>query len=506
MRTSVWFRGVIAAVALCLMLSLAAQVVLLREVREDRWNTAVQDATNVLRTLETDIARNFEMVDLSLQGAQDAMGRVDLSHLDPVVRNMVLFDRAASASYLGIMMVLSPSGSVLHDAGSLAPRQVDLSDRDYFRAQIRAPQSPFVSRPFNSRLSDDTLIALSRRLSGPDNSFAGVVSAGISLRFFRSIFSQVDLGPHGTIELMRNDGQLVMQWPVQDIRQMVDAGRLSVLSSHLGAAEGGMFTATSPDDGILRQYIYREVGRFPLTLVVGFSINDVMELWRWQAIGFGVIGTLVAGAVIGLGIALNRAIEREMLMSRKLESLATTDALTGLANRRRFDEHLRSTASSTARAGRPLALMMIDVDHFKAVNDRFGHRQGDAVLQRIGHAIAGCARRLEDCVARYGGEEFAVILPGADMAAASRMAEAMRRAVETMPGSDEIPVTVSIGLACADLMRATDGTRLLADADAALYRAKANGRNRVERTGRVRPSPAGPAHPLPPEGQDRASA
>jgi diguanylate cyclase (GGDEF)-like protein len=167
----------------------------------------------------------------------------------------------------------------------------------------------------------------------------------------------------------------------------------------------------------------------------------------------------------------------------KLHQAAVTDALTGLANRRFFMDRLRIEVERAGREGRPLAVAMIDLDHFKWINDTFGHGVGDVVLERAAGRLQAAVRPY-DLVARYGGEEFVALLPGAGPAEAKAVAERMRAAVEGMPTewhrgheTGSRPVTVSIGVAC--LAGDDDGgSRLLQRADAALYAAKRNGRNR----------------------------
>jgi diguanylate cyclase (GGDEF)-like protein/PAS domain S-box-containing protein len=168
----------------------------------------------------------------------------------------------------------------------------------------------------------------------------------------------------------------------------------------------------------------------------------------------------------------------------KLRTLAGRDALTGLANRRTFDDILASEWRRAKRANAPLSLLMVDVDHFKQFNDRLGHQRGDECLRAIAEVLAGEARRAGDISARYGGEEFAVLLPATDSAGAAHIAENLRAAVEQFgvdhPLSSAGPkVTVSIGTATVTPMADERVEKLICFADIALYRAKELSRNRV---------------------------
>jgi diguanylate cyclase (GGDEF)-like protein len=169
--------------------------------------------------------------------------------------------------------------------------------------------------------------------------------------------------------------------------------------------------------------------------------------------------------------------------NRKLATLSTTDGLTGLANRRHFDEVLRAECARAARARQPLALIMLDVDYFKRFNDHYGHQAGDACLVRVAQTLAAGTRRASDLAARYGGEEFAIVLPNTDALEAQRIGEALRGAIEALGiehgGSATGQVSISVGIAIQPALDSGDPDDLLRLADAALYRAKDAGRNCV---------------------------
>lgn len=171
----------------------------------------------------------------------------------------------------------------------------------------------------------------------------------------------------------------------------------------------------------------------------------------------------------------------------QVRALAAADGLTGVANRRTFDTRLAAEIDRSVRSGQPLSLVLFDVDHFKRLNDTYGHQAGDETLQRVAAALQAGARSI-DLVARYGGEEFALVLPGASASGAAEVAERIRQAIASMPG--EPSVTASMGV--ADFPSAAlNATDLVAAADEALYAAKSGGRNRVAVS--TRRSPASPA-------------
>jgi diguanylate cyclase (GGDEF)-like protein len=188
--------------------------------------------------------------------------------------------------------------------------------------------------------------------------------------------------------------------------------------------------------------------------------------------------------------AMNHALEhrvadrtRELAEANaRLAQLAVTDGLTGVYNHRHFHERLALEVERSGRNGLPLALFMIDVDHFKAYNDRHGHPAGDEVLRQVARLLAE-GRRVNDFVARYGGEEFAVVLVDTPKLGAAQVADKLRQRIADFPfpHASEQPggaITVSVGVA-AFPEDATQPEALVRAADAALYRAKAAGRNRI---------------------------
>ena len=193
--------------------------------------------------------------------------------------------------------------------------------------------------------------------------------------------------------------------------------------------------------------------------------------WQWLAI-------LLAGVLLLLMLWLAW---RQLRQSRRLHRLALTDALTGISNRRHIEYMLHVAVDEARRSHRELAVIMLDIDHFKRVNDSHGHPAGDQVLEQIVHVCQGALRQ-HDRLGRMGGEEFLVVLPDTDIEGGLQVAERLRACVAaTRPVVGGVELQLSISLGVAQLRAADTGaTSLVRRADAALYHAKDNGRNRVE--------------------------
>lgn len=215
--------------------------------------------------------------------------------------------------------------------------------------------------------------------------------------------------------------------------------------------------------------------------------------WYWA----GALGLLAIGLAVQMVLNSRAAMKRERNLVRtaaqlrevsaELDRLARTDALTGIANRRALFDLLGVEFRRSRRYGRELSVLMLDLDHFKHVNDRWGHPFGDYVLREIAGLIGHNVRE-SDIIGRYGGEEFAVILPETDTRRAVIVAEKLRRAAEafeyrtqeTPPtGDPPVRITISIGVASLPVEEDQDEVELIGRADQALYEAKRTGRNRV---------------------------
>jgi diguanylate cyclase (GGDEF)-like protein len=443
------------------------------DMRHGEETVARRTLENLASSIDADVSRNVELYDLSLRNVTNNLVMPELKSVSKEVRHLILFDHAATAKHFGAIQVFDAEGRLTIDAASFDPPPENRSDEEYFQVHRDKPDvGLFISRPMLHR--GTYAIVLSRRVTGADGSFLGIVAGSIRFSYFHDLFDRLTLGPDDAITVFRRDGSIIMRTPF-------DLDLIGKNLSHLPnmrrvlSEPSGSFTGVNAVDSIARLFVWRD-GNRPLVVLVGKPWRDILQLWNTEV---SRIGTVMAGLilfVLGGALFLAREIGRRAQAEDQLEEMATTDALTGLKNRRKFDTEMDEEWRRAARNKTPVALLMIDADHFKTYNDTYGHQAGDQVLVGIAICISDSVRRAGDCTARFGGEEFAVLLPGNSATDALGVAENIRRKVEHW-SEDPTATTVSVGVASMIPVAGLDWSHLIESADKALYAAKANGRN-----------------------------
>lgn len=470
------------AVIAIVMVGLCGMV--LYESRQDALNHTRESLRDIALIAERDIERNFELYELSMQAVVDGLKDPEVMSLPPRLRREVLFDRAASARYLGSILVLNARGDIILDSGSDVPRKGNFADRDYFSVQRDNPAAGvYVSDPYASRLREGTpSIALTRRISNPDGSFAGIVLLSVNLEYFHTLFAGLSLGPHGSLSLIGKDGVMLMRQPYDPRIAGRDIRNASTFR-HFMAEQEGSFGDTASIDGIRRLYWFRNFPNTPLIIMAAAAEQDIYAAWRRRALTIGSLMVLFGTTFIGLAALLGIQLRRRMRAESELQLLARIDGLTGLNNRRSLGEILDAEWRRAKRTRSAVSLLFVDIDRFKAYNDTYGHQAGDDALAAVARCITDSIRRPADTAARYGGEEFIVVLPDTPATGASEIAEKIRRAICSCgiehAGSEHGCVTASIGAVSCTPQSDDDVTAVIKAADEALYNAKATGRNRV---------------------------
>lgn len=473
--------GSAITVAFCALFALG-----LWESRSRDRDQARLAAQNVVASMSSEIERNLELYGISLEAVVDGLKMHGIDALDPELRQRVLFDRSASAKDMGSIVVLDRNGTLTHDSRIWVPMPEDHSERDYFLALKRNPRAGFyVSQPW--RAIDGDYIAISRTLTDDKGRFTGVVAGSMRLSYFASMFSQINLGPRDTVTLIRDSGELIMRAPfLPELIGRSFAGTPAY--ERISAASSGWFEKVGGLDGVERMFVFRRIADYPLILSYNLATDDIYAPWRRKAWLLGALAVSLCAINLMLLGFLVRALRKHGEAEARMAAMATTDSLTGIANRRALDAAFAREWNRAMRSRTPVSLLMLDADHFKAYNDAFGHQAGDAALAAIADCIRLNIRRASEMCARYGGEEFAVLLPGLAPAEAAVRAEAIRSSLTALRKAqherpDSVP-TVSIGVACMIPRQGLEPRDLVKLADSALYEAKTGGRDRVEIAGR----------------------
>ncbi|NYH18852.1 diguanylate cyclase (GGDEF)-like protein [Paraburkholderia bryophila] len=304
----------------------------------------------------------------------------------------------------------------------------------------------------------------------------------LQLNYFRYLFDGMNLGSGGSMALMLDDGTMLMRRPYD--QKIIDRSLMGTANyTRFAQTSSGAFFGTAAIDGVKRWYTYRHINGFPMILDVALATEDIYAEWRTRA---WLIGSLMAALdmmIVGFALSFSQQWKRRLSIEEELRVLARTDGLTGLLNRRTFEESAQDEWRRAQRTGHALSMLLIDVDHFKGFNDLYGHSAGDDALVAVAYRISQSIRRPGDIAARFGGEEFTVLLPNTDIDGAARIAEKILASIRALQlrhvASTHEFLSVSIGVACTVGHQFPNLRSLVNASDVAMYEAKNSGRNRV---------------------------
>ncbi len=408
---------------------------------------------------------------------------------------------------------------------------LNVSDRPHFQKALVSRDFALSDYLINRLRQTPTLFATYPAMKA-DGSIDGVVLASIDLQWVSDLAATAAQHSDASVALVDDTGMLIAASGDQSSFIGKQVARNALADAMLARDEGTVTAAGF--DGVRRIFAYVRVPWTEARLAVGLdetavlsSIDRELDIAYLQLALVGMFVLLVAwfggeqlivrpirllvrtatrfgrgdfhvratqerwlaefqplaAALDDMASKLAEREEELRIANQHLEELASLDGLTGLANRRGFDRQIECDWRQAAERGAPLALMMIDIDHFKLFNDRYGHVAGDACLRAVGEMLSLVALDYNVLVARYGGEEFALLLPGLDIAKATSLADEARKAVEELfIAHEETPcgyVTVSVGVESLVPEPDQSAAYLVEAADGALYAAKRCGRNTV---------------------------
>ena len=376
------------------------------------------------------------------------------------------------------------NGDLYYFPNDRAGPRDNVADREYFKAVIdAAPGQRHIGVPVVSRVSGQWRLPVSVRMRRAHSGLE-VINASLDLSALIGAFESERPKPNGTIGLWKTDGTLLVRAPqVESLVGKKLGERWLELNAIRNQPAGWFLSKAGPVDGEARLVGHARLKDSALAVVVTATLADTLESYYRQLLLIFVVLVLLTLGGAMYSASLLRALRVQESHAAELQRLATTDPLTGVFNRRQFFETGLHEFLRARRYGNTLSLLMIDIDHFKNVNDSWGHPTGDQVLVALAGIVASIVRD-QDTIGRLGGEEFAVILPETELPGAIASAERLRAAVEQaeMTGAtgdrQAVRVTVSVGVA-ASLADDVSFEAVLARADKRLYQAKEAGRNRV---------------------------
>ena len=484
-----------------------------------------------------------EAIDLARRGATAQLEMINSTRavLEVVARAYITLARsgqdcstflagfAIDVPWIRALSVVGPNNRIIcstrHDAVG-----IDVSDRNYVQ-EARKSWGFVMSDYLIERTSNQPGVIAAYPTLGKDETVDAIILAPIDLQWVGRLSSLIAARPGADAILLDRNGAVLAEFP-----ERAERGKNYTdhpLFKEVFARFDGTTTAAG-FDGIRRIFSFVPLAGTDARLLVGLDEAEVLRridreigIAYLQLALFGMLTLLaawfggeqlivepiralartagrigrgdldarpdrhklapefapLATALTDMAIKLGERDRELRSANRHLEALASIDSLSGLANRRSFDARLDAEWRRAANLKRPIALMMIDVDHFKLFNDNYGHLEGDNCLRIIGDALSSASTHNADFAARYGGEEFVLLLPDTNLAAALELAERLRTAVATLALAHRFApsgyVTISIGVACLVPSSDADPQTLLEAADNGLYAAKRNGRNMV---------------------------
>ena len=447
---------------------------------------AVSEARNLSIAFEAHVNSVVQIADALLQDVREDV----TSHPEEIDR-IVKEELAVYGEMIVQLAVINEQGRLVYTSLGPISDPVDLSDREHFKIHKNnfAADILNVSRPVLGKVSGIWSIQITRPIFEKDR-FSGVVVLSIPIKYFSDFFQKIDVGQHGSISIVGLDRspRVVASKSSKDFSDYKD---IEVVNSPIFDSQNlseGHYVGQGIFDSEVAITAYRRLNSSRLVVLVALSEKDVLAPYvqlRKQLFTFAVVCTLVLFIFsLGLFWAVKSNLVNTALLkktNRLLQSRVRIDSLTGVRSRQDFLDQFQKEFDKAVKFNTSLCFFVFDIDHFKNVNDSYGHLRGDIVLKTMADVCKKNLRK-DDVIGRLGGEEFGVLLPGINKAQAYDIAEKLRIAVAGTPiytSVGSIQVTVSVGLASYN-STISDVSQLIDEADAALYVAKRAGRNNLK--------------------------
>ncbi|MDB5824583.1 MAG: hypothetical protein JWR21_3287 [Herminiimonas sp.] len=475
-------RMVLAGATIAIALMWASIVGVLIEGRRSAIESEQHVLERMAAVVEEQAEHFFSLIQFFMVSGDQILSRSTPSVIDPYTDqhflNMVELFRRTSPGGLRVRL-LSDRGDVYDIPSAEKNVLANVSDRDYFKAQSnRSLRGFYIGHPTSSRVTGRRILPVSYGLASKSHGIS-VLAATLDVDVLGRLYDEGRTKPHGTIGLVHRDGTILAHAPDGELLVGTSIAEGDIWRNYLPASPNGVAILAAPViGGAERLTVYSTVRNFPLVVVASSSTEDVLRVWRlW------LVGGLLAGTFLTLLTVLGARRLFALLLDlsdahAEAEAHAFTDQMTGLPNRRLFNQRLSQEIMRARRSKSSVAILFIDLDSFKEVNDSLGHHLGDMLLNQSAQRLRASLRDT-DIVARFGGDEFTVALCGlVDSISVERIAEEILKML-TVPfilNGTSVYVTASLGIA----LYPKDGDTvadLLTCSDQAMYAAKGTGKN-----------------------------
>jgi diguanylate cyclase (GGDEF)-like protein len=495
------------------LIAIGVAVWVLIHLRHEAENRAVTNLHNLAVSLEQTIEGKIDTLDMALLASTDEISHQTAS-IKPDQQSVTRFliQQQKRVPHLDLLRATNEKGETIFGEGVPTP-PASIADRDYFARLRDNPKAGLViSKPIIGKISQKWIWLFARRINKPDGSFGGVVYGSIFIDELSKMLAQFKIGQDGVIALRDAEMATVARniFDAQDAKSIGDK-RLSAPAQEamkINTHEGTFLADTSAIDGFSRWYAYHHNARYGFTIFVGVPVSAVLDEWKFQA---AFVVTILATFMLAAFAYLRQVRQawigheqdtaklarlHEELIQQELQvrQLAFYDPLTNLPNRRLLSDRLSQTMAASKRGGCYGALLFLDLDNFKPLNDMHGHRVGDLLLMEVADRIRSCVREI-DTVARMGGDEFVVVISDINVDAVQSTKQAHMVAEKILSSLAEPYLlrikhqgkaeqfiehhcSVSIGIALF-LNHEISEKDLIACADKAMYQAKLAGRNTI---------------------------
>ena len=478
------------ALAIIFMISAAIAAYILRENSiKDR----SEQLSNLSLTLSEHAAQTMFSANTALQSLVDGVSSANIQSEKAYAdfaskkdRFLSLQEKTSSNSIIDVATYIGRDGKVINFSRSYPPPPIDLSDRDYFQyLSTHNSSETFYSNPVRNKGNAKWVFYLAKRINNGAGEFLGVALIGVSAEVFSKFYERIgiSLGEGSSLVLFKDDRTLLTRWPFVDDRigkkvsgeALENAMKRPQLNGEVVMTDAP--TSLRDNERVQRMIAFRSVSGYPL--VIGVIATQELYLSSWKKSVYGILYTTILSLIfIAIGIKLLVNSYRKMVTN---EHLANHDLLTGLPNRLLFTDRLQQILGLSKRSHSKFALVFIDLDNLKIINNKYGHLAGDDLLIEVSKRVQNCIRAT-DTVARLGGDEFVLLLPNIDSEeSALAIAEKIRAALAEphIVNGQAIAGGASLGVAIYP-EHGEDETTLTKNADKAMYHAKFHGRNRVQ--------------------------